>query len=37
VWELVEQWLRARGGRVTPRQVNLPRLVGVGANEGLAA
>jgi sulfur-oxidizing protein SoxB len=28
VWELVEQWLKARGGKVAPRQVNVPRLSG---------
>ncbi|MGP1682094.1 MAG: thiosulfohydrolase SoxB [Giesbergeria sp.] len=29
VWELVEEWLRARGGKVGARSVNAPRLVGV--------
>jgi sulfur-oxidizing protein SoxB len=28
VWDLVEQWLKARGGKVGPRAVNVPRLVG---------
>jgi len=37
VWELVEQWLRARGGKVTPRQVNVPRLTGAVPNPGYAA
>jgi sulfur-oxidizing protein SoxB len=37
VWEHVEAWLRARpGGRVTPRQVNTPRIVGVQGNPGMA-
>ena len=35
VWDLVEQWLVAKG-RVTPRQPNLPRLIGVQGNPGLA-
>jgi sulfur-oxidizing protein SoxB len=34
VWELVEQWLQARGGKVTPRQVNVPRLTGALPNPG---
>ncbi|MEI7444880.1 MAG: thiosulfohydrolase SoxB [Burkholderiales bacterium] len=37
VWELVEQWLKARGGRVTPRVPNLPRIVGQAGDPGLAA
>jgi sulfur-oxidizing protein SoxB len=28
VWDLVEQWLKARGGKVGPRALNVPRLVG---------
>ena len=36
VWELVEQWLKARGGKVTPRQVNVPRLTGALPNPGYA-
>ena len=36
VWELVEQWLKARGGRVTARQANLPTLVGALPNPGYA-
>ena len=36
VWELVEQWLRARGGVVTPRKVNMPRLAGGVPNAGYA-
>jgi sulfur-oxidizing protein SoxB len=34
VWELVEQWLAARGGKVTPRKVNEPRLLGALPNPG---
>lgn len=37
VWDLVEQWLRARGGKVAAREVNVPKLVGVVPNPGLAA
>ena len=37
VWELVESWLKARpGGRVAPRRLNTPRLVGMQGNAGLA-
>ena len=36
VWELVEQWLKARGGKVSARQPNLPRLTGAVPNPGLA-
>ena len=36
MWELAEEWLRARGGRVTPRSINTPRLVGVLPNPGFA-
>lgn len=37
VWELVEQWLKARGGKVTPRQVNVPKLTGAVPNPGYVA
>lgn len=36
VWEVVEQWLQARGGKVAPRQVNVPRLTGALPNPGYA-
>jgi sulfur-oxidizing protein SoxB len=37
VWELVEGWLKSQpGGRVTPRRINTPKLVGVQGNPGLA-
>jgi sulfur-oxidizing protein SoxB len=36
VWEHVEAWLKARpGGRVTPRQVNAPRLLSMQGNPGM--
>ncbi|MCB2026333.1 MAG: thiosulfohydrolase SoxB [Ottowia sp.] len=38
VWELVEDWLKARGGKVAPRKLNSPKLVGgVLPNPGYAA
>ncbi|MCZ2103653.1 MAG: thiosulfohydrolase SoxB [Burkholderiales bacterium] len=37
VWDQVEQWLKARGGKVAPRKVNMPKLVGgVLPNPGFA-
>ena len=37
VWDVVETWLKARpAGRVSPRSVNTPRLVGVQGNPGIA-
>ena len=36
VWELVEQWLQARGGKVAARQVNVPKLTGGIPNPGFA-
>jgi S-sulfosulfanyl-L-cysteine sulfohydrolase len=37
VWDLVETWLASQpGGRIKPRTVNTPRLVGVEGNPGLA-
>jgi len=37
VWDVVETWLRARpGGRVSPRAVNAPRILGVEGNPGIA-
>jgi sulfur-oxidizing protein SoxB len=34
VWELVEQWLKSKGGVVTPRKVNVPQLTGGVPNPG---
>jgi len=36
VWELVEQWLKAKGGVVTARKVNMPQLTGGVPNPGYA-
>jgi len=35
VWDVVEQWLKSKG-RVAPRRVNTPRLIGVQGNPGIA-
>jgi sulfur-oxidizing protein SoxB len=37
VWEVVEAWLKDQGGRVKPRRINTPKLVGVAGNPGTAA
>jgi S-sulfosulfanyl-L-cysteine sulfohydrolase len=37
VWEHVETWLKAQGGRVKPRRLNVPTLVGMAGNPGLAS
>jgi S-sulfosulfanyl-L-cysteine sulfohydrolase len=36
VWDVVEGWLKAQGGRVKPRTLNLPKLVGVDGDPGIA-
>jgi len=36
VWEVVETWLAARGGRVKLREPNTPRLLGLQGNPGLS-
>ncbi len=36
VWDVVEGWLQARGGKVSARKLNTPKLVGVRPNPGLA-
>ena len=35
VWDVVETWLKAQGGRVKPRRINTPRLLGVTGNPGM--
>lgn len=37
VWELVEQWLKARGGKVAARKPNLPKVTGALPNPGFDA
>jgi len=37
VWDVVETWLKSRGGHVKPRQPNMPKLIGVKGNTGMAA
>ena len=37
VWEVVEAWLKAQGGRVTPRRLNTPKLIGVAGNSGIVS
>jgi sulfur-oxidizing protein SoxB len=36
VWEHVETWLKAQGGRVKTRNINTPTLVGTQGNPGMA-
>ncbi|WP_395703893.1 thiosulfohydrolase SoxB [Aquabacterium sp.] len=36
VWDHVEAWLRAQGGRVKPRRINTPKLVAVEGNPGIS-
>ena len=37
VWDVLESWLKVqRGGRVAPRRINTPRLIGTQGNPGLA-
>jgi sulfur-oxidizing protein SoxB len=36
VWDVVEAWLKSQGGRVKPRRINTPKLVGMAGNAGLA-
>ena len=35
VWEHVETWLKAQGGRVKPRRINTPTLVATQGNPGM--
>ncbi|MGB7421957.1 MAG: thiosulfohydrolase SoxB [Comamonas sp.] len=37
VWDQVEQWLKARGGKVSARKLNAPKLTGGLPNPGYAA
>jgi sulfur-oxidizing protein SoxB len=35
IWDIVETWLKAQGGRVKPRRINAPTLVGMAGNPGM--
>ena len=37
VWDVVETWFKSQGGRIKPRKINTPKLVGVAGNPGIAA
>ena len=37
IWDVVETWLKARGGKVSPRSLNVPRLEGVLPDPGYVA
>lgn len=37
VWEVVETWLKARGGKVSARKLNAPRIIGALPYPGYAA
>jgi sulfur-oxidizing protein SoxB len=37
VWDVVETWLKNQNGRVKPRRINAPRLVGTPPNPGMAS
>jgi sulfur-oxidizing protein SoxB len=37
VWEVVETWLAARGGKVSTRKLNAPKIIGALPNPGYAA
>ena len=37
MWDVVETWLKASGGKVGARKLNTPKLVGVKPNPGYAA
>jgi S-sulfosulfanyl-L-cysteine sulfohydrolase len=36
VWDVVETWLKSQGGRIAPRRINTPRLLGMAGNAGIA-
>ena len=37
VWDVVEQWLKASGGKIKPRQADVPKLTGGLPNPGYLA
>jgi sulfur-oxidizing protein SoxB len=34
VWDVVETWLKSKGGKIAPRKLNAPMLIGVKPNPG---
>ena len=36
VWDVVESWLKQQGGRVKPRRINTPGVLGMRGNAGMA-
>ena len=36
VWDVVEAWFKSQGGHIKPRRLNVPRLVGMANNPGIA-
>jgi sulfur-oxidizing protein SoxB len=37
VWDVVEVWLKSQNGRVKPRTINTPKLIGMAGNPGISA
>ena len=37
IWDVVETWLKAQGGRVRAGSINTPKLLGVQGNPGFEA
>jgi S-sulfosulfanyl-L-cysteine sulfohydrolase len=35
IWDVMETWFKSQGGRIKPRSINTPKLVGVAGNPGL--
>jgi sulfur-oxidizing protein SoxB len=35
VWDVLEAWFKSQGGRVSPRRLNTPKLVGTAGNIGM--
>ena len=37
IWDVVETWFKSQNGRIKPRIINTPRLLGVAANPGITS
>jgi len=37
VWDVVETWLKSKNGKIAPRKLNTPQLIGVQPNPGYSA